>query len=124
VQGLLEGAAILKVTDQSKLIRMGQSLNGVTLVEANSRRAVVEIEGVRHTLTISQRISSTYQTPESREVVIRRDENRQYQTTASMNGHSMRVLVDTGATILLGMTYRRYVDMSESGGIVSLSRAY
>ena len=100
VQGLLEGAAIIDVSGESKLIRVGQSLNGVTLVEANSKRAIVEIDGVHHTLTMSQRISSTYQTPEPRKVVIRRDEKMQYQTTASMNGRSMRVLVDTGANIV------------------------
>ena len=100
VQGLLKGAAILNVAGQSKLIRVGQSLNGVTLLEADSRQATVEFDDVRYVLTMSQRISSNYQTVESREVLIQRNEKMQYQTNAIINGSKMRVLVDTGANIV------------------------
>jgi len=187
VQGLLKGAAILKVAGQSKLIRVGQSLQGVTLLEATSQEATVEIDGVRHVLTMSQRIASSYSVPEIQEVLIQRDEKMQYRAKATINGRSISVLVDTGAnivamnksqaralgldptsgepshvetasgmiearivmldsvdvggirvenvratvldgayptTILLGMTYLRHVNMNESGGILSLSRAF
>jgi len=187
VQGLFTGAAILKVNGQSKMLRVGQTFAGVTLVESTSRSATIEINGQRQVLGVSTRISSNYQVPETREVTIRRDGMMQYQTNALINGRSMRVLVDTGAnllvlnadharvlglaseagdavkvetaagvvdgkiltlrsvevggirvenvraavlmgshpsTILLGMSYLRHVEMHESGGILSLSRAY
>jgi len=187
VQGLFKGAAVLKVDGQSKLIREGQSLGGVTLVKATSDAATVEINGERHVLGMSQRIASNYQVPESREVLIQRDTRMQYQTNATINGRKMRVLVDTGAnivamntsharaigldpksgelsrvetasgvvearivmlgsvdlggirvenvrasvmdgahpvTILLGMSYLRHVEIHESGGVLSLSKAY
>ena len=187
VQGLFTGAAILKVNGQSKMLRVGQTFAGVTLVESTSRSATIEINGQRQVLGVSTRISSNYQVPETREVTIRRDGMMQYQTNALINGRRMRVLVDTGAnllvlnadharvlglaseagdavkvetaagvvdgkiltlrsvevggirvenvraavlmgshpsTILLGMSYLRHVEMHESGGILSLSRAY
>jgi len=187
VQGLFTGAAVLKVDGQSKMIRVGESLGGVTLLKANSKAATVEIDGERHVLGMSQRISSNYQVPESREVLIQRDSRLQYQTDAVINGRKMRVLVDTGAnivamnashasalgldprvgeasrvetasgvvaarivmlrsvdvggirvenvrasvmegshpaTILLGMSFLRHVDIHENGGVLSLSKAY
>lgn len=187
VQGLFTGAAVLTVNGQSKMLRVGQSHGGVTLIEATSKAATVEIDGKRHVLTVSRRITSNYQKPEFHEVSIRRDTNLQYQTNATINGRKMRVLVDTGAnlvalnsshaqllgldykdgrpvmietasgvvaawmitlksvdvggigvesvrasviegaypsTILLGMSYLRHVDISENGGVLSLSRAY
>ena len=187
VQGLFTGAAVLEVNGQSKMIRVGQSLGGVTLIEATSKSATIEINGVRSVLGMSQRISSNYQVPETREVLIQRDERLQYNTKASINGRSMRVLVDTGAnivamnssharaigldpragegsrvetasgvvearvvmlrsvdiggirvenvrasvlegahpaTILLGMSYLRHVDIHENDGVLSLSKAY
>ena len=187
VQGLFTGAAVLKVDGQSKMIRVGQSLGDVTLIEATSKSATIEINGQRSVLGMSQRISSNYQVPETREVHIQRDDRLQYNTNASINGRSMRVLVDTGAnivamntaharaigldprvgersrvetasgvveamvvtlrsvdiggirvenvratvlagahpaTILLGMSYLRHVDMHENGGVLSLSKDY
>lgn len=187
VQGLFPGAAVLLVDGQRKMIRVGQSLGGVTLVDATSEAATVEINGQRHILGMSQRISSNYQVPEAREVLIQRDARLQYLTNATINGRKMRVLVDTGAnivamnasharaigldprvgevsrvetasgvvaarivmlrsvdvggirvenvrasvmegthpaTILLGMSYLRHVDIHENGGVLSLSKAY
>jgi len=100
VQGLFTGAAVLVVDGQRKMIRVGQSLGGVTLLEATSESATVEINGQRRVLGMSQRISSNYQVPESREVLIQRDARLQYLTDASINGRKMRVLVDTGANIV------------------------
>jgi aspartyl protease family protein len=100
VQGLFTDAAVLKVDGKSKMIRVGQSLGGVTLLEANSNSITIELNGERRVLGMSQRISSNYQVPEAREVQILRDERLQYRTKASINGRSMVVLVDTGANIV------------------------
>lgn len=100
VHGLLKGAAILGVNGQTKLIRVGGSLDGVTLVQASSQSATVEINGESFELTMSTRISSSYEVPDTREVVIQRNEKMQYQTNASLNGRQMTVLVDTGANIV------------------------
>ncbi|MFT5710291.1 MAG: aspartyl protease family protein [Halioglobus sp.] len=100
VHGLLKDAAILGVNGQSKLMRVGESLNGVTLVQASSRSATVEIDGESFELTMSTRISSNYTVPDAREVLIPRNEKMQYQTNASINGRQIAVLVDTGANIV------------------------
>jgi len=114
--GLFKNAAMLSIDGQRKLLKVGQSLAGVTLVSATSQQAVVDIDGQRHTLTMSRRIGATYHQPSNREVRIPRNQQLQYITNASINGRRVQVMVDTGANIVainesqataLGIDYAR-----------------
>lgn len=100
VQGLFTGAAVLKVDGTAKMLRVGQSFAGVTLVDANSQQATLEIAGERHVMKMSQRISSSYLQPKIIEVSITRDAALQYKSSAAINGHRVEVLVDTGANLI------------------------
>lgn len=120
VFGLLKGAAILGVNGQRKLVRVGGSLEGVTLVQADSLSAIVEIDGESHTLTMSTRISSSYEIPNAREVLIPRNERMQYLTNASLNGRQMAVLVDTGASIVaMNQSHARAIGLPPGVGEAS-----
>ncbi len=120
VHGLLKDAAILGVNGQRKLIRVGESLEGVTLVQADSRSATVEINGKSFELTMSTRISSKYEVPDAREVLIQRNEKMQYQTNASLNGRQMEVLVDTGANIIaMNQSHARAIGLPADAGEAS-----
>jgi aspartyl protease family protein len=120
VHGLLKDAAILGVNGQTKLIHVGESFNGVTLVQANSRSATVEIDGESFELTMSTRISSNYEVPDAREVSIPRNEKMQYQTNASLNGRQMAVLVDTGANIIaMNQSHARAIGLPDNAGEAS-----
>jgi aspartyl protease family protein len=175
------------VDGTAKMLRVDQSFAGVTLVESTSQQVTLEIAGERHVMKMSQRISSSYLQPKVLEVSITRDAALQYNTSAAINGHRVKVLVDTGANviamnsqharamgvdyaagetlrvetasgmqgaklvnlksvevggirienvrgavieggfptkILLGMSFLKHVDIKESGGVLSLSRAY
>lgn len=98
-EGLLKGAAILIINDRRQLLKEGEgSPEGVVLVSANPKQAVIEYQGQRQTLTLSRRISSVFQQREQAlEVTIHRNDNRQYLTEAFINGHLLTVIVDTGA---------------------------
>jgi aspartyl protease family protein len=100
VKGLFKGAALISVDGQQKLLKVGQAWQGVTLLEANSRQAVAEIDGERVTLTVSSRIHTNFEDPDSRIVRIRRNAQQQYITSADINGRRTTVLVDTGANIV------------------------
>jgi aspartyl protease family protein len=187
VQALFTNAAMIKIDGQSKMLKVGQSFGGVTLLESTSQAAVIELNGKQQQVTVSQRISGNFQQPTSREVAIPRDSMMQYISQAEINGRRVQVMVDTGAnivalnsrqaeslgvdfrsgtptrvatasgvveawvvmldsvdvggirverveasvieggypaTILLGMTYLRHVEMKEKNGILHLSRDY
>lgn len=99
VTGLFKGMVMLNIDGQQRLIKNGEvSPEGVKVIEATSRYAVVEIDGVEQRLTLTQKISSHYTVKERPEVTIRRTDNNQYLTQAHINDRRVKVLVDTGAT--------------------------
>ena len=98
VQGLLKDTAILVIDGKQRLLKVGKrSPEGVLLIEADAKQAVIEMGGEHHQLTLSRHITSLYTRVEKREVSIRRNERNQYITTAKINGKRLQVLVDTGA---------------------------
>ena len=130
VLGLFKGAALLKVDGEQKLLKVGQVWNDVTLLEANSKEALADIGGERVRLTVSRRISSNFTVPESRQVVIRKNDRRQYITNAEINGRRTAVLVDTGANIIalnantaraMGVDYKKGVPsrVATASGVVN-----
>jgi aspartyl protease family protein len=120
-QGLLKDAAILMIDGRRHLLRVGkQSPEGVILVSASQKMAVIEVEGKRQQLTLSRHITGQFKEREKVEVSIPRNQRNQYITSAAINGKRTQVLVDTGATSValsarqaksLGIDYRKGTPM-------------
>ena len=100
VLGLFKNAALLKVGREQKLVKVGQKWKGISVIEADSKQAIVSVNGKEQTVTVSQHISSNYAKPTGQTFSIPRNDYRQYITTAQINGKSTKVLVDTGANIV------------------------
>lgn len=101
VQALMADAALLRINAEQRLLRSGQrSPEGVLLVSADPRRAVVEIDGRRSELTLSQRIAGNFAATDQAEVRIERNARRQYVTTIEINGRRTLALLDTGANTM------------------------
>jgi aspartyl protease family protein len=100
VEALMGQSAVLKIDGQRKMLRVGESHQGVTLLSAESSSVTLDIDGRRETLGLSKRIVSNYQEPTEQQVSIPRNGNNQYETTATINGRTARVLIDTGANIV------------------------
>jgi aspartyl protease family protein len=119
VLALFKGAALLKIDGNEHLLKAGKkSPEGVLLISATTREAVVEINGQRKNLGLTQSISGIYEQPEYREYTVPMNVRGQYVTTASINGQIIEVQVDTGANVValsrrhaerLGIQYRRGV---------------
>jgi aspartyl protease family protein len=100
VEALFTDAAVLKIDGERKMLRAGQTYKGVTLVAAHSRTATLEVDGETMELGTSRRIVTQYESAESQVVNIPRDALLQYQTSATINGRAVQVLVDTGANVV------------------------
>ena len=98
VTALFEGAAVLEVDGASRLVKAGRRFRGVVLVSADSRAAVVQLDGVERTLALSGRIASTFSSPEAVSVSLTLSPSGQYRSSGTINGHPASFLVDTGAT--------------------------
>ena len=98
------------------MLKVGQrSPEGVLLIAADPKQAVVEINGQQQQLTLSRQIRTGYKKVTKSQVSIRRNQANQYITQAKLNGKRVQVLVDTGANAIalssqqadfLGIDYR------------------
>jgi aspartyl protease family protein len=87
------------------------------LIEANPRRAIIEINGERETLGLSQHISGQYNQVNKKEVAISRNQVNQYITSALIDGGRTLVLVDTGANaVAMSSKHARSLGINYSKG--------
>jgi len=117
VEALFTDAAVLKIDGERKMLKAGQSYKGVTLVAAYSRTATLEVGGETVVLGTSRRIGTHYEASEAQVVNIRRDAMLQYQTSATINGRAIQVLVDTGANVVaLSSRHARQLGVDYTAG--------
>jgi aspartyl protease family protein len=117
VIGLFPGKAVVVIDRGTpRTLSVGDTVNGVKLLSADSKAAVLEIEGRRETLTMGQHAESAAQTGSRASVTLAPDARGHYVTDGQVNGAHVRFLVDTGATMVslpaseavrLGIDYRR-----------------
>lgn len=113
---LFEGRAVLTIDGRQRLLRVGEtSAEGVRLVSASAREAVIEVDGQRSTLTLSRAIGGGFATPERRQASTQRNARGEYRVAGTINGRQLTLLVDTGANVValnsgearrLGIDYR------------------
>lgn len=100
VVGLFPGAAVLDVDGQRKLVKVGQmGPGGVQVISADSRGAVLRVNGVERPYSLSREAGSGgASAPAKAQTSIARGADGHYRVVGSVGGHSIAFLVDTGAT--------------------------
>ncbi len=116
VRGLFKNGAVLVIDGKQRLLKAGQtSPEGVKLVAADTRKAVIEVNAQRRTMTLSKQIASSFAPVAKKTTTVPRTGNNQYLVTGTINGVNTEMLVDTGATAVamssataqsLGINYR------------------
>ena len=113
---LAQGSAILIIDGTQRMLREGnRSPEGVLLVSADGKQAVLEIEGKRKTISLSRAIGSQFKKASKTEVRIASSNGGHYYKQGLINGTPVNFMVDTGATYIamsahqadrLGIDYR------------------
>jgi len=116
VQGLFSGKALVLINGQRHLLSVGQrSPEGVKMLSADSRAAVLEINGHSKSYVLGNRVSTNFAKKEKIRVQIVSNDRGMFLSHGSINGQSVHFLVDTGATTVaisarlakkLGILYR------------------
>jgi aspartyl protease family protein len=116
VEALFPGQAVVRVDGKRRLLKLNKpSPEGLVLISADSREAVIEIDGERRSYPLGSHVSTRYSAPEQTSAKIWRDESGAYTTVGSINGRTVNFLVDTGATAVamssadarrLGLAYK------------------
>ncbi|WAC45458.1 TIGR02281 family clan AA aspartic protease [Pseudomonas sp. SL4(2022)] len=116
VVGLFPGAAVLNVDGQRKLVKVGQvGPGGVLVVSADSRGAVLRVDGVERAYSLSREYSEGFAEPTKKQLSVAKGVGGHYWVAGSVNSHPIQFMVDTGATSValndeharrLGIDYR------------------
>lgn len=117
VQALFKDHAVLLMNGKRRSVRTGQTTpEGVRLLSATSREAMVEAHGTRHTLALGTRIGGAFVTPREQQALVPADARGMYLASGSINGVGMQFMLDTGATLVsinepmaasVGLDYQR-----------------
>ena len=102
VVALFPGKAML-VVDKGKprTLRAGETYAGVTLISSTSEEAIISINGKQQRLHIGEGAYSALSVQSERAtVILASDKNGHFISSGSINGASVRFLVDTGATMV------------------------
>lgn len=102
VLALTAGKAVLAIDGgKPRTLAVGQMTpEKIKLISATSEAAVVEVAGQRRTLTLGQSISLGSALSGAQRVTLTADARGHFFTTATVNGISLRFLVDTGASAI------------------------
>lgn len=129
VKMLAQGSALLVIDGKQRMLRVGASSpEGIKLVSADGKQAVIDIKGKRETLTLNRLISTQFQQAEKSELRIASGRGGHYFINGKINGLPVNFMVDTGATSIamnyleaerLGIDYRagEPISVSTANGI-------
>lgn len=130
VVGLFPGAAVLNVDGQRKMVRVGQTgPGGVQVVNVDKQGALLRVDGVERVYPLSREYSAGFAEPLRKRLSIAKGIGGHYWVAGSVNGQTMQLLVDTGATSValndaharrLGIDYRvsgRPLQVSTASGV-------
>lgn len=135
VSALFSGKAVLLIDGgKPQTLSAGQTTpEGVKLLSATSGAAVIEFQGHRQSLSVGEgtRVASAPAVSSSGRTTILADSRGHFFTTGTINGISVRFMVDTGATSIslssaeatkLGINYRtgRRAQSNTANGLISV----
>ncbi len=134
VAGLFRDKAVVLIDGSRHVLSIGeQSPQGVRLIEADSKRAILEFDGKRGVYPLGNRVHTGFAAPRILQVNVYRSPNGTYVTTGSIDGLPVDFLVDTGATAIamnsnearrLGIAYRIVGDKINVNTASGTSSAY
>ena len=99
VEALFPGRAMVNVDGQRRLLKLNKpSPEGLLLISADSKQAVIELDGERRTYLLGSHVTTDYSRPAQVSAKIWRDDTGSYTTVGTINGRTVNFLVDTGAS--------------------------
>jgi aspartyl protease family protein len=134
VEALFPGKAMVSLDGKRRLLKLNKpSPEGVLLVSATSKQAVMEIDGKQETYMLGGHITTHFAKPDALTAKVWRNQAVAYTTVGTVNGLTVQFLMDTGATAVamssneakrLGISYRiegNPINVNTANGMV---RAY
>jgi aspartyl protease family protein len=130
VVGLFKDKAIVSIDGgKPRTLSVGQTVQGVKLVAADSSSASFDVDGKRRSLVMGQSFAGGAATGERQSVSLTADARGHFAAAGSLNGYPVSFLVDTGATSIainaaeamrMGLDYKtgQAVGVGTAAGVV------
>ena len=116
LQALFGKKAVLMIDGVRRIVAVGnKSPEGVKLISVNSSGVILEVNEIEKAYKIGSAVSLTFAKPEQVEEKIFANANGMFLRTGTINGRTVKFLIDTGATTIamnkkqakrLGIKYR------------------
>jgi len=102
VVGVFPGRGAVLIVDNvgPQSVKVGQKLGPVTVVSVDKAGAVIEEAGRRRTVALGQHVTGAPGASRAAQVTLRADPRGHFLSEGSINGATIRFLVDTGATMV------------------------
>mgnify|MGYP002776461484 CR=1 FL=1 len=116
--GIMGSKAMLMVNGgEPRALAVGQTMDGITLLSIQGDQAIVEINGKKRPLRVGQHAVGSPSADGSGKLMLNADGQGHFFTTGTVNGVSVRFLVDTGATMIsLGQSDARRIGLDVNKG--------
>lgn len=125
VLALTKDKAILRIDGKRRVLKVGdRTERGLSLVKVDSASATIEIDGVEETIRMGM-VTTPYTkgegTPES--VTLWAGPSGFFHAEGTINGHSVKFLVDTGAnTVAISSNLAKQIGIDLSKGYPAVAR--
>ena len=102
ILGLFKDKAVVKIDGKRQVLSKGEtSSEGATLISADSKEAIIEIDGKQRPYKLGSKISSSFsEAAAGKTVFISSGPLGHYYVNGSINGFSTDFVVDTGASLI------------------------
>jgi aspartyl protease family protein len=121
-------SALVAIDGNDYVLKVGKEKKGITLIEIDGQEAIVRVNSQLQRISLSKQISIGYKLPTKKIVRISSQEGGHYWAAAQINGRTVNVVIDTGATSIsmgasaaknLGVDYSKgqSVRMSTANGV-------
>ncbi|MBS1160349.1 MAG: hypothetical protein H6R15_2768 [Proteobacteria bacterium] len=116
--GVMGSKAMLMVNgSEPQAVAIGQSMDGVKLLSVQGDQVVVEIGGKKRPLRVGQHAIGASSGDGSGKIIMTANGQGHFFTTGTINGTSVRFMVDTGATMIsLGASDARRLGLDFNKG--------
>ena len=116
--GIMGSKAMLMINGgEPRAVAVGQAVDGVRLISVTGDQAIVEVDGKKRPLRVGQHAVGSANADGSGKVILTADSQGHFVTNGTVNGASVKFLVDTGATLIsLGASDARRIGIDASKG--------
>lgn len=121
--GIMGSKAMLMVNGgEPQAVPVGQTLDGVKVLSIQGDQVIIEAGGRKRPLRVGQHAIGAAGGDGSGKIIMTADAQGHFFTTGTINGTSVRFLVDTGATMIsLGATDARRIGLDFNRGQKALT---